>query len=730
MTGAMAIPEIVALALAVLAAVLGVIVWVDRRELRRLEQSSAAEPEVAGIAAGADAMTQAFLLAMREPALVHGEHILAVNQPFASLVGAAAEQLCGRKLAELVTPEYTALVTLAVERTLAGEPGPARTEAELADAHGQVTRVELEASPFDAGERRLVLLTAQEMLPRSEAPALSLPPARAWRALESLGEGLLTTDAAGRIDYLNRSAEQLTGIRSEDAIGRLFGDLIAFVEEQDRRPLPDPVQQCLASGVRVGLARRALLIARTSGSELGVEAAAAPIRAGEGELVGTVVLLHDVTELRGITRQMSYQATHDALTGLVNRREFERRLGEALETARGGRQGHVMCYLDLDRFKVVNDTSGHVAGDNLLREVAALIREAVRDSDTVARIGGDEFGVLLVGCPLDKARQIADDIWRAIGEYRFVWKDRIFSIGVSVGLVEISSDANSLEELISAADSACYVAKRQGDSHVHVYSAHDEAVARSRGEIHWLQRLQVALRDGFFELFVQPIEPTQDDIAGGPSLEVFVRLRDEGQTIAPAEFFPAAERYRLLPMIDRWVLNAALGALAAGALRLVPGRSLAINVSGQTLADPAFLEYVVDELDRSGVAPALLCFEVAETAVIGNLEQARRFVEVLHGMGCRFALDDFGNDLGGFSNLRQMPLDYLKIDGSFIRDLAHNPVNQAVVTGVIGMARTLGFRLIAEQVEDAAALEAARAMGIDFVQGYAIGRPRPLPMAA
>ena len=727
----MAIPEIVAAALAVLAAVLGVIVWAERRELRRLEQSPPADPQVAGTAAVADAASVgAFLAAMREPALIHDEHIAAVNQQFSSLVGIPAEQLRGRKLADLVSSEYSALVALAVESSRAGEPGPARTEAELADAHGQVTRVELEATPFDADGRRLVLLTAQEMLPHGEAPPPSVPPARAWRALESLSEGLLTTDASGCVDYLNRSAEQLTGIRSEEAVGRLFGDLIAFVEEQDRRPLPDPVQQCLASGARFGLARRALLIARTSGSELGIEASAAPIRGEDGELVGTVVLLHDVTELRGITRQMSYQATHDALTGLVNRREFERRLGESLETARAGRQGHVMCYLDLDRFKAVNDTSGHLAGDNLLREVAALVREAVRDSDTVGRIGGDEFGVLLVGCPLDKARQIADDIWQAISEYRFVWKDRIFSVGVSIGLVEITRDSSSLEEVLSAADSACYVAKRQSDGHVHVYSAHDEVVARSRGEIQWLQRLQVALRDGFFELFVQPIEPTVSGVSDGPSLEVFVRLRDDGQSVAPAEFFPAAERYRLLPLIDRWVLNAALGALSAGALRPLPGRSLAVNVAGQTLADPAFLEYVVEELDRSGVAPALLCFEVAETAVIGNFEQARRFVEVLHGMGCRFTLDDFGNDLGGFSNLRQMPLDYLKIDGSFIRDLAHNPVNQAVVTGVIGMARTLGFRLIAEQVEDSAALEAARAMGIDFVQGYAIGRPRPLPMSA
>jgi EAL domain-containing protein (putative c-di-GMP-specific phosphodiesterase class I) len=284
---------------------------------------------------------------------------------------------------------------------------------------------------------------------------------------------------------------------------------------------------------------------------------------------------------------------------------------------------------------------------------------------------------------------------------------------------------------MSAADSACYVAKKQSDSHVHVYSSHDEAVARSRGEIHWLQRLQAALRDGFFELYIQPIEPTQPGGApGGPAMEVFVRLHDEGQAIAPAEFFPAAERYRLMSMIDRWVLTSALAALSAGAIRLPPGRSLSINISSQTLADPSFLEFVVDELDRSGVQPAQVCFEVAETSVIGNLEQARRFIDVLHGMGCRFALDDFGTDLGGFANLKQLPMDYLKIDGSFMRDLGRDTVNRAMVSAVVGMARTLNFRLVAEQIEDVAALEAARAMGIDFVQGHAIGRPRPLAPAA
>jgi diguanylate cyclase (GGDEF)-like protein/PAS domain S-box-containing protein len=720
----MTVPTIAAVALAMLAAVLAWVAWRQHRALARLPEAPAqpaATPESAAL--------QAMLAALREPALLHGERIEAANAAFSALVGIPGERLVGRTLAEVVSPEYAELAGVAIKRALAGESGPVLAEVEVADPHGQVTRLEVSGSAIAATGQRVVLVTAAEMLPRREGGAVE-PPARAQLALDSFGEGVLTTDAHGIIDYLNASAEAITGMRREDAVGQGFGAMIGFVDEHDRRALADPVQQCLATGNRVNLGRRSLLISRATGGELGVEATASPIRTPAGDVAGVAVMLHDVSELRGLTQQMSYQASHDALTGLVNRREFERRLGEALEVARAGRQGHVMCYLDLDRFKAVNDTSGHLAGDNLLREVAALIREAVRDSDTVARLGGAEFGVLLVGCPLDKARQIADDVQRAIGEYRFVWKDRIFSVGVSIGLVELTGESNSLEEVMSAADSACYVAKKQADSRVHVYSSHDEVVARSRGEIQWLQRLQSALRDGFFELYVQPIEPARPGPTGGPALEVFVRLHDEGQAVAPAEFFPAAERYRLMSMIDRWVLGSALAALAAGAIRLPPGRSLSINISGQTLADPSFLEFVVDELDRTGVLPGQICFEVSETAVIGNMDQARRFVDVLHGMGCRFALDDFGTDLGGFANLKQLPMDYLKIDGSFMRDLGRDSVNQAMVSAVVGMARTLNFRLVAEQIEDVASLEAARAMGIDFVQGHAIGRPRPLAPAA
>jgi diguanylate cyclase (GGDEF)-like protein len=441
-----------------------------------------------------------------------------------------------------------------------------------------------------------------------------------------------------------------------------------------------------------------------------------------------VIIFHDVSELRGLARQMSYQASHDALTGLVNRAEFESRLEAALQAVRiGDGVGHAVCYLDLDRFKVVNDSCGHLAGDNLLREIASLLRERVRDSDTVARLGGDEFGLLLIGCPLEKARQITDDICQAVADHRFVWRDQIFDIGVSIGVVEIGHDSGSAESVVGAADSACYVAKQQGRGRVHVYSARDEVIARQRGEIQWLQRLQRALKQNEFELYVQPIISVAGRVASGPAVEVLLRMRDEaGAMIAPAQFLQAAERYQLMGNIDRWVVQATLTALASGLLRLPEGRCCSVNLSGQTLGDENFLDFVVEELDRSGVEPAQLCFEVPESTVVANLEHARRFINVLHGIGCRFALDNFGSGIGAFGNLKDLAIDYLKIDGTYIRNIAQDSINHAMVAAMIKLARTLDFRIVAEEVEDREAFETVRQLGVDFVQGYIVERPHPL----
>jgi diguanylate cyclase (GGDEF)-like protein/PAS domain S-box-containing protein len=679
---------------------------------------------------------------IHEAVLVHRDVILYANRQFASFVGVDRVELAGRKLADLVPPEYAELVSDNIGRRLAGETAAERYEIDMVGLQGQVSRLEITTAAVDYEGGPALLITGVEIIPTQTVPALRLPldPAATATsraaydahllALSSLAEAIITTDANGHISFMNPAAERMTGGSASQAIGKTLEDLVGLVDEMDRRLLSDPVRQALTSGAPVNLSRRALLLSRTNGSERSIELSASPIRNAAKEVIGAALLLHDVTEMRGLARQMSYQATHDALTGLVNRREFERRLEEATETGRRGEGQHVLCYLDLDRFKVVNDTSGHLAGDSMLREVAKVLRDAVRDSDTVARLGGDEFGVLLIGCPLDKARQIADDVCRAVGDYRFVWKDKIFNIGVSVGLVEISRESGTLEELLAAADSASYVAKKQGSGRVAVYSARDEALARHTGEIQWLQRLQSALKENRFQLYTQPIVAAYGNEGSGPAMEVLVRLQDEaGHEVPPSEFLRAAERYRLMSLVDRWVVQTTLAALGRGAIQIPPNRGVAINISGETLADLQFLEFVVECLDSTGVTPSQVCFEISETAVVANLEHARRFVGVLHGMGCQFALDDFGSGVGSFSNLRNLPMDYLKIDGSFMRNLAADSVNQAMVTAMVKLARTLNFKVIAEQVEDAAALEAVRRMGVDYVQGFAVGRPQPLSLA-
>jgi diguanylate cyclase (GGDEF)-like protein/PAS domain S-box-containing protein len=676
-----------------------------------------------------ETLFQRLVETVHDAVLVHRKQIMFANSRFLTLLGANATEVIGRPLTDFVGSEYVELVENNLRRRLAGEPAAERYEVELIGPKGHVTRVELSSIVIDSSAEPALLLTALEMMPGTSAEPSTRP--RAMVTLDAMGESVITVDTDGRIDYVNHAAEILLGQQFDNVIGKTFPDVANLVDESDRRSLGDPVRKALATGGRVSMGRRAVLVPASTAAERSVEISVTPLRVDGGkDIVGLVLVLHDTSELRGLTRQMTYQASHDALTGLVNRREFEHRLQEAMESAQSGDIAHALCYLDLDRFKVVNDTCGHTAGDNMLREVASLIKEAVRDSDTVGRIGGDEFALLLVGCPLEKARQIADDVVRSVSDYRFVWKDKIFNIGVSIGLVEIGRGGGTIEDIMNSADSACYVAKKQGGLHVQVYSAREEANARHSGETHWLQKLQGALRDNKFELYYQPIVHTRAGGQRGPALEVFVRMEAEpGQVAAPpAEFIRAAERYRLMPLVDRWVVQAVLAALGRGGLKLPAGRSVAINIAGQTLGDAEFLEFVVDCFDHTGATPNDICFEVTESSVVANLDHAQRFIAVLHGMGCEFALDDFGSGLSSFATLKTLPMDYLKIDGSFIKNLAADSVNQAMVAAMIELSRSLNFRIVAEQVEDQESLDTVTGMGIDFAQGYIIGRPLPLSM--
>jgi diguanylate cyclase (GGDEF)-like protein/PAS domain S-box-containing protein len=706
--------------------------------------------ELEGAEAGLAASPRSLIERSVQPVMIHGERILLANTAFGALLGRDPEDLTGMTLADLVMPDDASAIANHLRQLLVAPQGVATCQVDIPDSTGQPVRLELAGKRVIYQGAPAVFFNASKVVrearpspllgvavsglplmpsPRANASGASAASAnaQAQATLDSIAEGLITTDLTGRIDFANRAAAQLLGRAADDMVGRPFAEIVSIRDEADQKALPDPVQQCLVSQSKVSLGRRATMITSADDVDRSLDLSAAPRIDELGVMTGVVVMMRDVTELRGMARQMSYQASHDPLTGLVNRREFERRLDEKLAVARAGTQKHVLCYLDLDCFKAVNDTSGHVAGDNMLREVAVLIRDVVRDSDTVARIGGDEFAILLAGCPLHKALQIAENVSTSIRDYRFVWKDKIFTIGVSIGMVEVGRETGGIEDAMAAADSACYVAKSQGRGHVHVYSARDEAVARQRGEIQWLHRLEQALREGQFLLYTQSIVVPSGSAASGPALEVLVRLSgDNGAIITPHDFIKAAERYRLMSLVDRWVVQSIFSMLGRGGINLAPNRSISINIAGQTLGDAQFLEFVVECFDRTGASPSQVCFEVTEASVVANLEHARRFIDVLHGLGCAFALDDFGSSLGSFANIKTLKMDFLKIDGMYMRHLDRDTVNQAMVAAMIELGRTLDFKVIAEQVEDLASLAAAERMGIDFMQGYAVAKPVPL----
>lgn len=677
---------------------------------------------------GRDRLFKDFTRTLPEIVIIHDEKILLANESAASLIGLESAQLIGRETADLVKPAYRALFRNTMAKRLAGEDVPRRLDIQLINGDETGLWVEAQSTNIEFHGHPAIITVARDVSHRKSLEvSLSRSKRQAQYTLESIAEGVITTDNNGHIDYMNQSAEALIGTNRDDAVGHRIGELFKLVDDADRRPLGDPVERSLAMRRRVNMGRRAVMISNDGEQEHPVEISASPIRGPGSSISGTVVVFHDVSEIRGLTRQMSYQATHDPLTGQINRREFERRLDEAMDSAHSEEAVHMLFYMDLDRFKAVNDSCGHLAGDNMLKEVAGLIKEQVRDSDIVGRLGGDEFGAILIGCPIEKARQIATDICNAVADYRFVWKDKIFNIGISIGLVQITHVSGTIQDVMSAADSACYVAKQQGRGQVHVYSARDEAIARERGDIQWLRKLQSALHEDSFELAIQPIIAMGGGVESGPALEVLIRLPDgRGRSADTAEFLRPAERYQLMPQIDRWVINATLAAISGGEIKVPSGRNCAINLSGQTLGDDSILGFVVDALDRTGVAPSTICFEVTESAILSNVQHAQRFIEVLHGIGCEFSLDDFGSGLGSFSSLKHLPIDYLKIDGAYTRNLNSDQVNQEMVAAMIKLARTMKFRIVAEQVERQEDFDWLRDSGVDFIQGRFIEAPTPL----
>lgn len=547
--------------------------------------------------------------------------------------------------------------------------------------------------------------------------------------LAAIGDGVISTDHLGYVRFLNPVAEDLTGWSHQDARGQALDHIYQLQHAVSASPLPSPLKRLNAN--RAYKITRSDgtpgVLSRADGHSVIVQDAIAPIRDSEGRFIGAVLTFRDITQTHQLAQELSFQASHDSLTGLENRSAFERRLSELLRQTHQDAREHVLCYMDLDQFKVVNDTCGHAAGDELLRQLTQVFKEQIRTSDTLARLGGDEFAILFHNCPVPVAQQIAERLRAQVQAFRFSWDGKTFAVGASIGLVLLDPQQGSLNELLSAADSACYAAKDAGRNRVHLYQADDQHLLERRGEMQWTSRLRHALDRDHLRLYVQTIVPTQSG-AHAPRYEVLVRMLDEqGQIIPPGAFMPAAERYDLACAIDRWVVGNFLAWLGDNCRRAnhCPGH-YSLNLSAASLGDNGFLGFVLEAIERHQVPSHYLCFEITETSAIANLNCALNFMQKLKAIGCSFALDDFGSGLSSFAYLKTLPVDYLKIDGLFVKDLAHDSIARAMVSSINSIAHEMGLQTVAEFVESQAILEQLQQLGVDYAQGYHLGRPYPL----
>ena len=542
--------------------------------------------------------------------------------------------------------------------------------------------------------------------------------------LESIGDAVITTSNKGLITYMNPVAESLTLWDRDEAIGLPLLKVFNIINEKTGQPSTELVRRVMYEGMVVGLANHTVLISRDN-SKRAIEDSAAPIRDRDGNIEGIVVVFQDVTHSRKMAQDMSWQASHDALTHLYNRHKFEEVLRELIGSAKSDSHQHAFLYLDLDQFKIVNDTCGHIAGDELLRQVSTVLKSKVRDVDTVARLGGDEFGILLNSCPIEQASRIANQIRETIQEFRFVWGNKTFTIAVSIGLVPITDTYLNINEIMSMADIACYAAKDIGRNRIHIYEPDDKELSLRRGEMEWVSRIHNAIEENLFILYQQKIVSFTSEDPREEHFEILLRMSGEnGEEIPPMAFIPAAERFHLMPQIDRWVIRKVFEKISN--LPNEDIRFFSINVSGQSMGDDHFLDFVIEELQQFKLPPEKVCFEITETAAIINFPQALHFINILKEKGCMFALDDFGSGISSFGYLKSLPVNFLKIDGAFIRDILSDEIDHAMVKSINSIGHTMNIYTIAEFVENEGIANELRIIGVDYGQGYGLARPVPL----
>jgi diguanylate cyclase (GGDEF)-like protein/PAS domain S-box-containing protein len=658
--------------------------------------------------------------------------IVAVNSEVERLFGWTDDQLFGRSLQLMIPQRFHRVLEAESVRGNDSDLSSAKGRAVSLFARrrdGSEFPIEINRSPLGPGDGAPIVATIRDLTEWKRAQEnLFREKEQASVTLASIADAVVTTDATGAITYLNPTAERLTGWRTTEALGQPLGAVFPLISDASREPIASLTARCLLEGRAIDLADGVLLV-RRDGTEVAIGDSAAPLHDRNGATIGVVLVFHDVTEKRRVARTLTHDATHDALTGLVSRREFERRLSRVLNESADGAAEHALFYLDLDRFKPVNDTCGHEAGDDLLRRISGILASQVRVRDTLARLGGDEFGVLLEHCSLVKAEEVGEGLRQAIESFRYVRGEKSFSVGVSIGVVSITAASGGPEAVLRAADAACYIAKEAGGNRVHVARLEETPASLQLAQSRQLTRLTRALDEDHFQLYVQRIVPLVPERVVRPRCEILLRLPDESGGVLTADsFLPHAERHRLIPAIDRWVVRHTVELIGAWH-RAHPQCALplcSINLSASSLQDDKLIGAAREYVAQHRVPPEAISFEITEAAALGDVARTVRLISEIRAAGFGVGLEDFGNGLTSFAYLRALVVDYVKISGHYVRGVADDPVYGALVSTVNQIGRIMGLTTIAEDVQTDAVLQKLRDLEVAYAQGHGVAAAEPL----